>query len=117
MSIRRVVPNINSNRFDENREFYVNLLGFQVVMDLEWIMTLASPTQPIAQISVVRQDKTAPVHPNLTVEVDDVDAIYAAALERSLTIVYPLTDEDWGVRRFFVLDPNGQVVNVMSHRH
>ena len=30
-------------------------------------------------------------------------------------IVYPLTDEEWGVRRFFVRDPGGVVVNVMSH--
>jgi hypothetical protein len=27
-----------------------------------------------------------------------------------------LQDEEWGVRRFFVRDPNGRVVNVLSHR-
>jgi hypothetical protein len=30
--------------------------------------------------------------------------------------VYPLTDEPWRVRRFFVKDPNGAVLNVASHR-
>jgi hypothetical protein len=30
--------------------------------------------------------------------------------------VYPLTDEPWGVRRFFVRDPNGMIVNVVSHK-
>lgn len=36
-------------------------------------------------------------------------------IERGLKIVYPLTNEPWGVRRFFVADPNGVVVNVMCH--
>ena len=30
-------------------------------------------------------------------------------------IVYPLTEEDWGLRRFFVRDPNGAVINVTEH--
>jgi hypothetical protein len=29
--------------------------------------------------------------------------------------VHPLTDEPWRVRRFFARDPNGVVVNVLSH--
>ena len=116
MSIRRVVPNIRSDRFDECRTFYVELLGFEVAMDMGWIMTFVSPTNPTAQISVMRSDATAPVVPQLTVEVADVDAVHAEAVRRGLEIVYPLTDESWGVRRFFVVDPNRVVLNVMSHR-
>lgn len=115
MSIRRVVLNIHSNQFDENQNFYVNLLGFEVSMKMDWIMTFASPTNPTAQVTVLQKDLTASVDPNLTVEVGDVDSIYAIAVQNDLNIVYPLTDEPWGVRRFFVIDPNGKVVNVMSH--
>ena len=46
MSIGRVVPDIRSDRFDECRTFYVELLGFEVAMDMGWIMTFVSPTQP-----------------------------------------------------------------------
>ena len=116
MSIRRVMPDIRSDRFDECRTFYVELLGFEVAMDMGWIMTFVSPTNPTAQISVMRSDATAPVVPQLTVEVADVDAVHAEAVRRGLDIVYPLTDESWGVRRFFVVDPNRVVLNVMSHR-
>ena len=49
-------------------------------------------------------------------EVDDVDAVHAKAVADGLEIVHPLTDETWGVRRFFVRDPDGLVVNVLSHR-
>jgi catechol 2,3-dioxygenase-like lactoylglutathione lyase family enzyme len=116
MSIRRVMPDIKSDRFDECRTFYVELLGFEVAMDMGWIMTFVSPTNPTAQISVMRSDATAPVVPQLTVEVTDVDAVHDEAVRRGLEIVYPLTDESWGVRRFFVVDPNRVVLNVVSHR-
>jgi uncharacterized glyoxalase superfamily protein PhnB len=62
------------------------------------------------------RDATAPVVPAVSVQVDDVDAAYAAALREGTEIVHPLTDEPWGVRRFFVRDPDGHVVNVLSHR-
>jgi len=116
VDIRRVVPDITTDRLDESRAFYVGLLGFEIAMDLGWVMTLASPTNPAAQITLMRQDATAPMQPQLSVEVADVDAVYAAAMQRDAQIVYPLTEERWGVRRFFVVDPNGVVVNVVSHQ-
>ena len=30
-------------------------------------------------------------------------------------IAYELTDEPWGVRRFYVRDPVGKLLNVLSH--
>ena len=116
MTIGRVVPNIASDQPGACRDFYAGLLGFQVAMDMGWIMTFVSPSNPTAQISIVREDASAPVVPQLTVEVADVDAVHAEVVRRGLELVHPLTDEPWGVRRFFVKDPNGVVVNVASHR-
>ncbi|WP_327251492.1 VOC family protein [Streptomyces sp. NBC_01244] len=115
MSVRRVVPNVRSQAVQESREFYGSL-GFEEVMNLGWIMTLASPSHPAAQISFMAADRTAPVVPDLSVEVDDVDAAYAVMRERGAEIVHPLQDEEWGVRRFFVRDPSGRVINVLGHR-
>ncbi|MFF2198360.1 VOC family protein [Streptomyces sp. NPDC058157] len=115
MSVRRVVPHVRSEAVRESREFY-GLLGFEEVMNHGWIMTLASPSSPTAQISFMAGDRTAPVTPDMSVEVDDVDAVYAAVRESGAEIVHPLQDEEWGVRRFFVRDPNGRVVNVLGHR-
>ncbi|SOD62200.1 Glyoxalase/Bleomycin resistance protein/Dioxygenase superfamily protein [Streptomyces zhaozhouensis] len=116
MRVRRVVPNVSSSQdASENREFY-GLLGFREVMNHGWIMTLASPSDPGAQVSFMTEDQTAPVVPDMSVEVDDVDAAYALMRDRGAEIVHPLRDEEWGVRRFFVRDPNGRVVNVLGHR-
>ena len=84
-------------------------------MDLGWIITFSAPGNPAAQLSLMGQDAAAPVHPDVSVEVDDVDAAHAAARRRGYEIVYPVTDEPWGVRRFFVRDPGGHVINVLSH--
>ncbi|MFD8222356.1 VOC family protein [Streptomyces sp. NPDC059697] len=103
-----------SDAAQENREFY-GLLGFEEVMNLGWIMTLAQPSAPAAQVGFMAGDKTAPVTPDMRVEVDDVDATCAAVRDSGAEIVHPLQDEECGVRRFFVRDPNGRVINVLSH--
>lgn len=115
MSVRRIVPNITTTRPDESRAFYGDFLGLVEAMDLGWITTLAAPGCHTTQLSLLGRDETAPVQPHLSIEVDDVDAMHVRAMRRGLTIIYPLTDEPWGVRRFFVVDPNGIVVNILGH--
>ena len=114
VSIRRVVPDIKSSNMDESRAFYVDFLGLDVGMDMGFIMTFVSPTNPTAQISVIRDDGSTRM-PNVSIEVADVAEVHARAIARSLEIIYPLTEEPWGVRRFFVVDPNGIVLNILSH--
>lgn len=115
MSIKRTVPNFESTRFEASREFYVVCLGFEVVMERDEIITFAAPDDPSAQISVLSPDGSGAPHPDVSVEVTDVDAMHARAVTKGVEIVYPLTDEPWGVRRFFAVDPNGKIVNVLSH--
>lgn len=116
MGIRRVMPHVPSDRFDESRAFYVGFLGFEEAMDLGRIVTFGSPDVHAAQLSIVRPDPASTHQPQITIQVDDVDEAHAAAVRRGLRVVYPVTDEPWGVRRFFVLDPNDVVLNVMRHR-
>jgi catechol 2,3-dioxygenase-like lactoylglutathione lyase family enzyme len=114
MAITRAVPNIRSDRPAETRDFFVDLLGFDVVMDLDWVVTLASPDNRSAQVTVIGNED--PAAPGISVEVTDVDAVHDRAVERGIEIFYPLRDEDWGVRRFMLREPSGTVVNVLSHR-
>ncbi|HEX6697463.1 MAG TPA: VOC family protein [Solirubrobacteraceae bacterium] len=113
MTITRAVPNIKSDRPTETRDFFVNLLGLEVAMDMRWIVTVASPTDPSIQVSIIGNDD--PAAPGISVGVPDVDAVHAKAVEQGLDIVYPLRDEAWGVRRFMLREPSGTVVNVVSH--
>jgi predicted enzyme related to lactoylglutathione lyase len=115
MKVRRVVPDFHAQDPAAGGEFYAEVLGLEVVMDQGWIVTYAAPGNPAAQISVMRQDASAPVQADVSIEVDDVDAAHAAAQRLGCEILHPLTDEPWGVRRFFVRDPTGKVLNILSH--
>ena len=115
MPIRRVVPNLQSDAFTASQHFYADVLGFEVAMNLGWITTFASLDNPTAQISIINQEPSG-IHPDISIEVDDVNVIHAKAVAAGIEIVYPLTNEPWGVRRFFVRDPNGKIINIVSHQ-
>ena len=115
MEIRRIVPNHNVGDATTGHDFYEDFLGLRKEFDLGWVASFRSPTNPSIQVSLVSGDPTAREPSAMTVAVADVDAAYADAQSRGYEIVHPLTHEAWGVRRFFVRDPHGIVVNVVGH--
>jgi catechol 2,3-dioxygenase-like lactoylglutathione lyase family enzyme len=112
--VSRAVPNIKSDRPAETRDFFVDLLGFEVAMDIGWVATVVSPTNRSAQVNIISNDD--PAAPGISVEVADVDAVHATAVEKGFEIAYSLRDEEWGVRRFMLREPSGTLVNIVSHR-
>lgn len=117
MDIRRIVPNISSDKMEESKRFYKDFLGLNIVMDMEWILTFASATNPTAQISIVKKIKPNVIDSDVTIsiEVNDIDNLYARAIALDYKIPHPITNESWGIRRFFVKDPNGVIINLMCH--
>ncbi len=114
MGVQRVVPDLLTPSLADAKGFYGRVLGLEAVMDHGWIVTWRTWSAGV-QISLMTHDETAPVVPTVSVQVDDVDAAHEAAVREGAEIVHPLTDQPWGVRRFFVRDPDGNVVNVLSH--
>jgi catechol 2,3-dioxygenase-like lactoylglutathione lyase family enzyme len=120
VTIRRAIPNMPVEDLAVSRVFYADFLGFDVAMDEPGFTMFASPSVRTTQITIA--DKHNPgqdrgiSEAQISVEVEDVDALHEEAVRRGLEIVYPLTDEPWGVRRFFVKDPDGTVINVAQHR-
>jgi len=115
MKIRRIVPDLHGDPA-ASRPFYEGVLGLEVGMDMGWIINFGAPGPDPIQLQVMSGDATAPVTPDVSIEVEDVDAVHERAVAGGFDIVHPVTDEPWGVRRFFVRDPNGAVINVMQHR-
>lgn len=115
MTVKRIVTNIAAAPVDAVRQFYVDLFDLDVVMDMGWITTLASGETAPVQISIAAQGGSGTAVPDLSIEVDDVDAAYQKAQEMGLAIEYELTAEPWGVRRFYVRDPAGKLLNILSH--
>ena len=116
--MRRIVPNIYSNAIEKSKQFYTEFLGMDVAMDLGWIVTFASNENTTAQISIFRNNENKPLDNSaifLSVEVSNIDNWFQRAKKQKIEIVYPITNESWGVRRFFVKDPNGATINLLSH--
>jgi catechol 2,3-dioxygenase-like lactoylglutathione lyase family enzyme len=114
VAVRRIKPNILSERFDESRAFYRDVIGLGGGDGLDWVLFFGTDQREV-QLSVMKLDIRARVHPDVSIEVDDLDAVYERAQAAGAEIVYPLTHEDWGLRRFFLRDPNGAVINVTQH--
>ncbi|MEV0056847.1 VOC family protein [Saccharopolyspora shandongensis] len=114
--IRRIVAYADGDDLVASRDFYVEVLGMEVAME-DPVLGLRSPADPAAQVLIPPPGMEDPA-PRFGIDVGEpaaVDAAHAEALRRGLRVVHPLTDEPWGVRRFFVEDPSGTVVNVLAH--
>ena len=123
VTVTRLLPNICTDRMVETRDFYVDLLGFVVGFEHPgWYIQLSSPTNPQLQIGILRRDyeftpnafQKRPQGVIISAQVEDVDAAYAAVLKRGFDVAHELCDEDFGMRRFMVADPNGLLVNIFS---
>jgi len=115
MAVLRIVPNLHSRDPASLAAFYRDLFGLEIAMDHGWIATLVADASMAPQLSLAREGGAGTDVPDISIEVDAIDTVHQAALDRGLEIVHPLTDEAWGVRRFFVRDPDGHVVNVLTH--
>jgi catechol 2,3-dioxygenase-like lactoylglutathione lyase family enzyme len=115
MKVKRIVANIGTPAVDDAKRFYQQIFGLDLMMDHGWIATYGSSEKMDVQISFASQGGSGTPVPDLSIEVDDL----AAALERvkaaSIPLEYGPVDEPWGVRRFYVRDPFGKLVNVLAH--
>lgn len=84
-------------------------------MDHGWLKTYGSDEEMKVQISFASQGGSNTLTPDLSIEVDNVDAAFKRMKTAGFSIEYGLVDEPWGVRRFYVRDPFGQLVNILSH--
>ncbi len=111
-----IVANLSVPDLGPAREFYMDYLGLSnEPFNLGWVANLQSQDGRAA-VQLVTRDETSPVDSVISVHVgDDVEAAYEEAQQRGFDIVYPLTTEPWGVRRFFVRAPDGNVINIVSH--
>lgn len=115
VTVRRIVANIATGDLERAKAFYRGLFGLELVMDLGWIVTFAAEAPARPQVSVGVEGGSGTALPDISIEVDDVDAVHRRAVEAGYEIVYGIADEPWGVRRFHLRDPSGKVLNVLAH--
>jgi catechol 2,3-dioxygenase-like lactoylglutathione lyase family enzyme len=116
MTVRRIIANIATSNIAAAKRFYQDVLGLDLMMDHGWIATYGSPEKMDVQISFAEQGGSGTPVPDLSIEVDDVEAALEGMKKAGFVIDYGPVDEPWGVRRFYARDPFGRLVNILSHR-
>jgi lactoylglutathione lyase len=115
MKVQRIVANIETHDFDAADAFYRGVLGLDVVMDHGWLRTYASTSRMTVQVSFATQGGSDTSVPHLSIEVDDLSEALQRVKRSGVPIEYGPVTEPWGVRRFFVRDPLGKLVNILQH--
>jgi len=115
MQVKRIVANIATPDVEAARRFYGEVLGLDVLMDMGWIATYGSAETARVQVSVMSEGGSGTPVPDLSIEVDDVDEAFRRMDAAGYAIDYGPADEPWGVRRFYVRDPFGKLVNIVQH--
>jgi catechol 2,3-dioxygenase-like lactoylglutathione lyase family enzyme len=117
MRVKRIVSNIAADpeRIGEAKRFYGAIFGLDVLMDMDWIATYGSNAKMTVQLSIMTEGGSGTPVPDVSIEVDDLDAALARVREAGLAPEYGPATESWGVRRFYVRDPFGHLVNVLQH--
>jgi catechol 2,3-dioxygenase-like lactoylglutathione lyase family enzyme len=114
MVVRRIIANIAAPDVKAAQAFYGDILGLDLVMDHGWIVTFAAPPiEARPQVSIATQGGSGTAVPDLSIEVDDLvlRRVQAAGLKPE----YGPAREPWGVRRFYLRDPFGRLINILSH--
>lgn len=115
MAVKRIVANIAAENIKPAKAFYADLLGLRLVMDQGWIMTFTADSQAAPQITIASEGGSGTPVPDVSIEVDDLDAVHQRFVAGGVPIEYGPVTEPWGVRRFYVRDPFGRLLNVLAH--
>jgi catechol 2,3-dioxygenase-like lactoylglutathione lyase family enzyme len=115
MRVKRIVANIYTEDVESAQAFYRDILGLDVLMDMGWIATYGSDEKTTPQISFASEGGSGTPTPDLSIEVDDLDAVLERVKKAGLPLAYGPIEEPWGVRRFYVRDPYGKLLNILSH--
>ena len=115
MKVKRIIANIPALQPSDVDDFYQGILGLEVVMDHGWIRTYAASAQMAVQISFANQGGSGTPVPDLSIEVDDLNEALRRFQEAKVPLEYGPVSEPWGVRRFYVRDPLGRLINVLQH--
>ncbi|MBB4272985.1 VOC family protein [Rhizobium mongolense] len=115
MTVKRIVANIAVSDIEAAKAFYQGILDMDVIMDHGWIVTYAADASARPQVSFATEGGSGTPVPDLSIEVDNLDEVYQRVIREGVAVEYGPASEPWGVRRFYVRDPFGRLVNILRH--
>ena len=74
LKVKRIVSNIEAGNLEKAAEFYGDLFGLDLLMDLGWIRTYGTDSTMNVQVSIATEGGSDTPVPDLSIEVDDTEA-------------------------------------------
>lgn len=115
---------IITDKLSETKEFYTKVLGFGVTFENEFYLLMHTPGKQ-AELSFLLPEHSSqqplfqPAFSGkgvyLTIEVEDVDAVYKELKQKNVKIIIDIRDEPWGDRHFAIQDPNGVGIDIVTY--
>jgi catechol 2,3-dioxygenase-like lactoylglutathione lyase family enzyme len=115
LKIRRIVANVETSAVEKAHAFYHDVLGLELLMDLGWIRTYGSDSKMRVQVTFLSEGGSGTPVPDLSIEVDNIETALKRVKKAGIPIEYGPQSEPWGVRRFYVRDPFGKLINILQH--
>jgi catechol 2,3-dioxygenase-like lactoylglutathione lyase family enzyme len=115
---------IITEKLQETKKFYTEILDFGVTFENEFYLLIHTPNHS-AEIGFL-----LPNHPSqkpifqwpfsgkgvyLTIEVENVDEVYEKLKNKEVQIEIEIRDEHWGDRHFAIVDPNGIGIDIVTY--
>ncbi len=120
----RLNAGIVTEKLQETKKFYTEVLDFGVSFENEFYLLLNTPNH-LAEVSFLQ-----PNHPSqkpifqsafngkgvyLTIEVENVDEVYKQLKDKKVQMEIEIRDEPWGDRHFAIKDPNGIGIDIVTY--
>jgi len=115
MKVQHIVANLGTADVEAADAFYRGILGLNVLMDHGWLRTYGSTAKMQVQVGIASQGGSDTPVPDLSIEVDDLAEALRRVQASGMPLEYGPVTEPWGVRRFYVRDPLGRLVNILQH--
>jgi predicted enzyme related to lactoylglutathione lyase len=115
MATRRIVANLFAPDPAALAAFYQKVFDLDVPMDMGWIAVVQGEGAQKPGLQLAQHGGSETELPALSIEVDDLDRVHDAVLSMGAEITYGPITEPWGMRRFHMRDPAGNLINIATH--
>lgn len=115
---------IITTKLAESKAFYTNILNFGITFENDFYLLMHTPNRQ-AEISFLLPEHSSQqplFHPEfpgegvyLTIEVENVEAVYEDLKSKDVEINVELREEPWGDRHFAIEDPNGVAIDIVEY--
>lgn len=106
----------------KTKDFYTSIFMMNIIFESSWFILFQSNTPNKTPIAFMHKDHPSSPPANqsfntgawLTLQVEDAKLLYEKLKADGVSIKYALKDEDWGQRRFGIIDPNGIYIDIVQ---